>query len=543
MNLHAQAELEWRACAADANYFFSRFWYIDHPRGSRLFDLRPEQQEMLELWCQADDTGWPVNDTISLKARQIGWSTLVAGYAFWRAYFTPEYKALMLSKGLRESELLLSKAIYGYRRLPKWMTDRVNRTNDNMTSMNFDNDSSIVSLPSASDPARGYTGNLLIADEFGQFPNAEEGWASMEPVTDLGGQLIVLGTANGAGSKFHSLWEQSVIGERNMVPTFYSWKAVPERDQNWYQQKAAENPPWLMAQEYPTTPEEAFIQSGNLVFDYDRLINITPRTPDVYQLRRTYTSLTEGVDAGWELDAHHNGDIHIWHPPEPGKRYTMGIDTAEGLGHGDNAVIDVISADGHQCCQYVGKAAPDLLAVYAAVIGRHYNQALAIPEWNNHGSTTTITLRNLGYNPIWRRQQPDTANRKVTRELGFKTTRNTKPMIIDELNRTLRDNEIVINSERTKHELLRYTRDDKGFMSGQPDDCVMALALANWARAYVTEPEYKIEEPIVEFSARWADNLLRQLARDRRTGDSQRIGRRNTRRTGPSTTAIDNLLP
>jgi len=32
--------------------------------------------------------------------------------------------------------------------------------------------------------------------------------------------------------------------------------------------------PWQLAQEYPTTPEEAFVRSGNPVFDLDVLDNL-----------------------------------------------------------------------------------------------------------------------------------------------------------------------------------------------------------------------------------------------------------------------------
>ena len=36
--------------------------------------------------------------------------------------------------------------------------------------------------------------------------------------------------------------------------------------------------PWQLAQEYPTTPEEAFVKSGNPVFDLDILQEMDKHT-------------------------------------------------------------------------------------------------------------------------------------------------------------------------------------------------------------------------------------------------------------------------
>jgi hypothetical protein len=52
---------------------------------------------------------------------------------------------------------------------------------------------------------------------------------------------------------------------------FFPWSASEDRDESWYESKQASMLPWQLAQEYPTTPEEAFIKSGNPVFDLDVL--------------------------------------------------------------------------------------------------------------------------------------------------------------------------------------------------------------------------------------------------------------------------------
>ena len=46
----------------------------------------------------------------------------------------------------------------------------------------------------------------MVVDELGLLPNSEEAWAAIEPIADVGGRVIMLGTAHGEGNLFHKLW-------------------------------------------------------------------------------------------------------------------------------------------------------------------------------------------------------------------------------------------------------------------------------------------------------------------------------------------------
>ena len=128
-------------------------------------------------------------------------------------------------------------------------------------------------MPSASDPARGESATLVVVDEWAFLPNPEEAWASIEPVADVGGRIIGLSTANGSGNFFHELWVGAETGNNRFEPMFFPWSASEDRDESWYQSKKEQSMlSWQLAQEYPSsTPEEAFIKSGNPVFDLDVL--------------------------------------------------------------------------------------------------------------------------------------------------------------------------------------------------------------------------------------------------------------------------------
>jgi hypothetical protein len=207
-----------------------------------------------------------------LKARQIGWTTLVAAHQFWLAFFHPDQNIIDLSRTERESVLLLRKSKYGLQHLPEWLVARGPESLiEHQQKMGFDNGSQITSMPSASDPARGESASLVVVDEWAFLPNPEEAWASIEPVADVGGRIIGLSTANGSGNFFHQLWVGSETGTNRFEPMFFPWSATEDRDESWYQSKKESMLAWQLAQEYPTSPEEAFIKSGNPVFDLDIL--------------------------------------------------------------------------------------------------------------------------------------------------------------------------------------------------------------------------------------------------------------------------------
>tara|TARA_X000001036_G_C20692992_1_gene810112 strand:- start:4340 stop:5224 length:885 start_codon:yes stop_codon:yes gene_type:complete len=259
-------EVEWRKCRRDESYFLENYWSIAHPAHGRiLFSLRDAQKSALDEWRNE-------RYSLTLKARQIGWTTLVAAHQFWLAFFHADQNIIDLSRTEREAVLLLRKTKYGFQHLPKWMIERGPKSLvEHQQRMGFDNGSQITSMPSASDPARGESATLIVVDEWAFLPNPEEAWASIEPVADVGGRIIGLSTANGSGNFFHDLWVGSSTGSNKFSPMFFPWSATEDRGDAWYQDKVQSMLPWQLAQEYPTTPEEAFIRSGNPVFDLDIL--------------------------------------------------------------------------------------------------------------------------------------------------------------------------------------------------------------------------------------------------------------------------------
>lgn len=278
-------EYEWRLSSKDEEHFFRHYWHIKHPsQGKILFDLRPAQVEGLQHWRKH-------RYSLTLKARQIGWSTLVGAHAFWLAWFFPDREIIFISRTEREAVKLLEKVRYGYDNLPEWMKERGPKLlTDHQQKMPFDNGSSIVSMPSASDPARGSSAYLVVVDEWAFLNDGEAAWASIEPVANVGGRIIGLSTANGVDNFFYELWSSAEAGEppgARFATLFMPWWAGG-RDEAWYEEQKRSMTEWQLAQEYPSNPEEAFIKSGRPVFDSKMLARFETVTPKIGRLYDPY---------------------------------------------------------------------------------------------------------------------------------------------------------------------------------------------------------------------------------------------------------------
>lgn len=510
-------ELAWRRASRDIDWFAENFWTIQHPeKGRILFEMRDAQVNTLDAFLSQ-------RRVIILKARQIGFSTLSSLYTFWRAFFQADQQIVMLSKGERESVELLAKVKYGIKGLPDWIKDRGPQiVQETQSKIVFDNGSVIESLPSKSDPARGRSVTVVIVDEWAFLENPAEAWASIEPIADIGGQVIGLSTANGAGTFFHEMWTKAETGASDFYPIFFSWEAVPERDALWYESKKRDLLPWQLAQEYPSNPEEAFIRSGNPVFDIDSLRTFETQPPKMGQLRSTSHKSAEFV-------RNEKGALQIWQFPQHGHVYCIGADVAEGLEHGDYSVAWVLDAKTGECvAKWRDHVPPDIFGtVILPQLGYFYNAALIAPEVNNHGYSTCVNLRDTSYPYIYYRHSYDERTNKKGRKIGWRTQANTKPLMIDELAKSLRE-DLRLLDKQTIAELMTFTRDNNGKMSGSPfDDQVIALAIANQMRKHVFSSEYFRPEDIEGTVMGEIEKLISAGSRTSR----QPVGRNNVRGT------------
>lgn len=474
-------------------------WSIRHPsRGRILFQLTESQRETAEIWV-AD------RRSIALKARQIGFSTLASAFVFWLAFFYPDRQIVLLSRTEREAVELLRKSKYGYSQLPEWMKARGPVLQDRTRlKMTFSNESEIESMPSGSDPARGKSVFLVIVDEMAFLPNSDEAWASIEPISEVGGRVILLSTANGVGNIFYEIWQGSQNGAgvgKSFTGIFHAWSAGMDRSQEWYDAKKEELPDWQLAQEYPDNPEEAFLRSGRPIFDLDALRALTPIKPARGHLRDTEDGL-EFLEDG--------GPLRVWQRPEPKHLYVIGADVSEGLKHGDYSSAHVIDARTKQVvAHWHGLADLDQYGDILFQLGQWYGKALLGVEMNGPGLVPLKRLQEVKYPNLFRARTETHRMAQQTEKMGWLTNQNTKPMAVHELNGAIRDGGIHLFCEETQAELLTYVREDSGKMNGSPhDDRVMSLAIANQMLKWAFAPEFTVSDKPGPGTFGWLEEKL-----------------------------------
>ena len=194
-----------------------------------------------------------------------------------------------------------------------------------------------------------------------------------------------------------------------------------------------------------------------------------------------------------------NGYIKLYELPNIYK-YTIGGDTA-GEGS-DYFTGQVIRADtGTQVATLKHQMDEDLYAKQMYCLGAFYKWALLAPEVN-FSTYPTKELERLGYPNLYVRQREDTYTGTLQKSFGFKTTSLTRPLIISELIKLVREETQLFNDKETLEEMLTFVRNEKGrpeAQQGTHDDLIMALAIAHYVKDQVVYNQEPIITPFKPF--------------------------------------------
>lgn len=500
----------------------------------RLVPLRYNEQQ-LALWREVrrqEEAGLPVR-IIILKARQIGFSTAVAGMFYYRATHRPLVKAEIVAHKADASTAIFNKMKMFQEESHPVLAPLVKASN--AKEMLFENPStdymerrvkpgmrSSIRIETAMDPdaGRSKTIHLLHLSEMAFWPKSADQTMNslMNAVPPMPGTIVIIeSTANGIGGRFYEEWQRAVQGQSPFVPLFFPWYGFtdysmkPEDDFEPTEEEKEliadygvtdEQLAWRrwcilsncsgnidsFHQEYPTTPEEAFIATGCPVFDVKAIDKAMRVAPDPIKVGRVL-DVNENGEHRAKFQTQARGYLKIWQPPVDGVEYVIGIDVALGVKDGDYSVMEVIRKDTReQVAEWHGHIDPDLLGTEAVFLGRYYNLALLAPEVNNHGIATVNAIRRYRYPRLYRRVKDGQVNDKTTSTYGWQTTQVTKPKIISMLTRVLRESATKIKSKAALSECLTYVVEEDGRKTsaqiGCHDDRVMALAIAYYVLDY-----------------------------------------------------------
>ncbi len=271
----------------------------------------------------------------------------------------------------------------------------------------------------------------------------------------------------------------------------------------WAIKERCSGDPYTFMQEFPSTPEEAFVMSGRPWFDKPGMEAVRKDIIKPIKVGNFYCPPPNGqantaMHGLWRIDHYHTkevrrgmtspifeedagGDWWIWRFPEPNREYGLSVDTAEGGEDGDKAAIQVFDRRTlEQVAEFSGYLDADLLAHQAAMVAYYYNQTWMIPEVNNTGYAFMNKIPDL-WTRIYFRQDPDAPLNAPPKWLhGFKTGPSTRPILVQRGREYIRDKVPTIHSSRLYGELTTFVKDTRGIpraSGGAMDDLVMAFLL------------------------------------------------------------------
>ena len=214
---------EYTKCASDPVYFMKKYCQIQHPTRGRIpFKLYPFQEKSLEDLSDHDYN-------IILKSRQLGISTLSAGYSLWLMLFQEDKNVLVIATKQEVAKNLVTKVREMHNYLPSWLKGTT--VEDNKLSLRFKNGSQIKAVSSSGDAGRSEALSLLVIDEAAFIDKIDEIWASAQQTLATGGKAIILSTPNGTGNFFHKTWVAAEEGRNKFNTIRLHWSLHPERDQ------------------------------------------------------------------------------------------------------------------------------------------------------------------------------------------------------------------------------------------------------------------------------------------------------------------------
>jgi hypothetical protein len=441
-----------------------KYCYIQHPQRGRIqFNLYPFQEKVLTLFKKHDYS-------IVLKSRQLGISTLAAGYATWLMLFHKDRNVLALATTQATARNLVSKVKFMWENLPSWL--KVDAVENNKLSLHLVNGSKIQAKSSNSDSARSEAVSLLIIDEAAFIENIAETWASAQQTLATGGGAIVLSTPFGTGNWFHQTWVKAEHAENDFVPIKLPWMVHPERDQSWRdRQDELLGDPRLAAQECDCD----FSTSGDIVF-YNEYLEYYEKTYIKEPLEK------RGVDQ----------NLWVWESADYYRNYIVVADVARGDGK-DYSTFHVIDTESNvQVAEYRGQIGTKEFGHLLVGIATEYNEALLVIENANIGwATIQVAIdrnySNLYYSPraesnvdSYFDQYMDTSKAVA----GFTMSARTRPMVVGKFQEYISEKSVTIQSKRLIEEMKVFIwRNGRAeAQQGYNDDLVMAFGIAMYIR-------------------------------------------------------------
>lgn len=452
---------EYVKCYEDPVYFIENYVKIitlDH--GLQKISLYPFQKEAVATIHK--------DRRVIVKAgRQVGKTTVVAGYLLWYILFNEDKLVAVLANKAKTAREILSRVKLAYEELPHWIQQGVRTWNKG--DIELENNSRVLADSTASTAIRGFSISFLYLDEFAFVPNniAEEFFTSVYPTISSGtsSKILISSTPNGM-NHYYKMWNEAIENKNGFAYVEANWRQVPGRTEQW----AEEQRKVLGDEKYLQEMECEFQGSIGTLISGMVLKSLTFRNPK-------FNSNVPGLT--------------IHEEPQPKHKYIITVDTSRGKGLDYSAfvVIDVSDIPYKVVCKYKDNdISPVLYPSIISRIGKHYNEAYVLVEINDNGQQISDTLfDDYEYENILCTSE---VNKKIqltwssggrsTR--GIRTTKSTKRLGCSLMKSLIESHKLLVEDFDIIAELSTFINRGNSYEAdeGSHDDLVMCLVLFSW---------------------------------------------------------------
>ena len=506
------------------------------------FKLNKPQLKLYDLLKRQSEAGKPQR-VIILKARQMGFSTLTEAILFKRTATKANVNSGIIAHKDDATTNLFNMSKLFLEELPEQLKPKTKASN--AKEIIFDDRdgnglrSKVKCMTAGGDGiGRSDTFQNLHLSEVSSWTHAKEILDGLlQAVPNKPNTLIIIESTAKGYDYFKELWDKACDGENDFEPLFCAWweldeyrlpcgeLELTEEEQElkelynldneqiawrrWCIRNNCGNDVNTFKQEYPSCPEEAFLASGECIFDKDIIVSqIEHNRPLIsgwkrgeFEYKKTMHPVRNEKGEVVAIDKRisdikfiekENGLITIHQEPSvkrnadneiiAKRRYTIGGDTA-GLGL-DYYTAKVVADDTQETVATLRKQRidEDKYADQVYCLGKYYHDALIGLE-TNYSYAPTKELVELDYPNLYQRKRFETTTREIQKIFGFETNRLTKPIILQSLVTTMRENVAAECDVATLREMLTFVRKENGKQEAQEgyhDDLVMAKAIANY---------------------------------------------------------------
>lgn len=457
---------EYIRCMNDPAYFARKYVkVISLDKGLVPFDLYPYQEEMFSHF---NDNRF----SIVLACRQSGKSISSVVYILWYAIFKPEQTIAVLANKGSTAQEMIGRITLALENLPFFLQPGCKSLN--RRSIEFSNNSRIVSSATSGSSIRGMSVNLLFLDEFAFVDNDARFYTSTYPVVTAGKstRVIITSTANGIGNVFHKLWEGAVQGTNEYKPFRVDWWDVPGRDEDWKRTTIANTSELQFDQEFGNN----FHGTGNTLINANTLLKLKARQP-VYAMNNVNVYETP-IKASKNEETGETTPDHV---------YMMFVDVSKGRGQDYSTfnIIDITCRPFKQVATFRDNMIspllfPDVLRKYA----RLYNNAIVVIENNDQG---VVVCNGLYYDLEY--ENTYVSSTVKSDGIGVFMDKRVKKIGCSNIKDLVEQNKIEINDADTIVEMSTFIAKGQSYeaSSNSHDDLMMNLVLFGW---FATTPMF-----------------------------------------------------